>query len=157
MSKKEIYLVEDSSDFRQLVRGIFTKFLPDYHVRFFQGAQELYQYMVLQSAEQFKGRRPALIILDHELPTINGFELLKLVRQTPANAETVWKTLPIVILSGTARQEDINRCYQAGANSFFIKPPDFEELHVMLDTLCRYWIDYNRQATNDIVNQISAQ
>lgn len=157
MSKKEIYLVEDSSDFRQLVRGIFTRFLPDYHVRFFQGAQELYQYMVLQSAEQFKGRRPALIILDLELPTINGFELLKLVRQTPANAETVWKTLPIVILSGTARQEDINRCYQAGANSFFIKPPDFEELHVMLDTLCRYWIDYNRQATNDIVNQISAQ
>lgn len=157
MSKKEIYLVEDSSDFRQLVRGIFTKFLPDYHVRFFQGAQELYQYMVLQSAEQFKGRRPALIILDLELPTINGFELLKLVRQTPANAETVWKTLPIVILSGTVRQEDVNRCYQAGANSFFIKPPDFEELHVMLDTLCRYWIDYNRQATNDIVNQISAQ
>ncbi len=157
MSKKEIYLVEDSSDFRQLVRGIFTKFLPDYHVRFFQGAQELYQYMVLQSAEQFKGRRPALIILDLQLPNISGLELLKLVRQTPPNTETDWKTIPVVILSGNARQEDINRCYQAGANSFFIKPVDFEELHMMLDTLCRYWIDYNRQATADLSTKIPVQ
>ncbi|OJV19185.1 MAG: hypothetical protein BGO21_21030 [Dyadobacter sp. 50-39] len=157
MSKREIYLVEDSSDFRQLVRGIFTKFLPDYHVRFFQGAQELYQYMVLQSAEQFKGRRPGLIILDLQLPAINGFELLKLVRQTPANTETDWKTIPIVILSGAGRQEDVNRCYQAGANSFFVKPVEFEELHTLLETMCRYWIDYNRQATTDTFNQIPAQ
>lgn len=157
MSKKEIYLVEDSSDFRQLVRGIFVKFLPEYHVRFFQGAQELYQYMVLQSAEQFKGRRPALIILDLQLPNMSGLELLKLVRQTPPNTETEWKTIPVVILSGSARQEDINRCYQAGANSFFIKPVEFEELHTLLETMCRYWIDYNRLATTGISNQIAAQ
>ena len=157
MSKKEIYLVEDSSDFRQLVRGIFTKFLPDYHVRFFQGGQELYQYMVLQSAEDFKGRRPGLIILDLQLPAINGLELLKLIRQTPANVHTEWKTIPIAILSGAAQQEDINRCYQAGANSFLIKPVEFEELHTLLEIMCRYWIDYNRQATTDIFNQIPAQ
>lgn len=154
MSKKEIYLVEDSSDFRQLVRGIFTKFLPDYHVRFFQGAQELYQYMVLQSAEQFKGRRPALIIVDLQLPNISGLELVKLVRQTPANTETEWKTIPIAILSGSARQEDINRCYQAGANSFFVKPFEFEELHALLETMCRYWIDYNRLASTNVSDHV---
>ncbi|SDE45111.1 CheY chemotaxis protein or a CheY-like REC (receiver) domain [Dyadobacter soli] len=157
MSKREIYLVEDSSDFRQLVRGIFTKFLPEYHVRFFQGAQELYQYMVLQSAEQFKGRRPGLIILDLQLNAISGLELLKLVRQTPGNTETEWKNIPIVILSGTSRQEDINRCYQAGANSFFVKPTEFEELHTLLETLCRYWIDYNRLASADIPDPIIAK
>ncbi|SEJ49945.1 Response regulator receiver domain-containing protein [Dyadobacter sp. SG02] len=157
MSKKEIYLVEDSSDCRQLVRGIFTKFLADYHVRFFQGAQELYQYMVLQSAEQFKGRRPALIIIDLQLPNINGLELLKLIRQTPSNTETAWKTIPVVILSGSANQQDINRCYQAGANSFFIKPVEFEEWQAMLNTMCRYWIDYNRLAMTEIPNEIPAQ
>lgn len=154
MGKKEIYLVEDSSDFRQLVRSVFTQFLPDYHVRFFQGAQELYQYMVLQSAEQFKGRRPGLIILDLQLPTISGFELLKLVRQTPSNHETDWKTIPIVILSNTLRQDDINRCYRAGANSFLIKPIEFEDLHTLLDTMCRYWIDYNHQTMTDIADQV---
>lgn len=154
MSKKEIYLVEDSSDFRQLVKGIFTKFLPDHHVRLFQGAKELYQYMVLQSAEQFPGRRPALIILDLQLPDINGVELLKLIRQTPANTETEWKTIPVVILSGSTRQDDINHCYEAGANSYLVKPVDFEELHTLLETLCRYWIDYNRLATAEIPSQI---
>lgn len=157
MSKKEIYLVEDSSDFRQVVRTIFNKFLPDYHVRFFQGAQELYQYMILQSADEFKGRRPGLVILDFQLPSINGLELLKLMRQTPANEETEWKTIPIVILSGAAGQSDINKCYQAGANSFFVKPVDFEELRTMLETMCHYWIDYNRLATATISNLSPAQ
>ncbi|GGH35063.1 response regulator [Dyadobacter endophyticus] len=154
MSKKEIYLVEDSSDFRQLLRGIFTKFLPEYHVRFFQGGQELYQYMVFQSAEQFQGRRPALIILDLQLPNINGVELLKLIRQTPGNSETEWKTIPAVILSGSTSQDDINHCYQAGANSYFVKPIDFEELQTLLKTLCRYWIDYNRLAKAGVPKQI---
>ncbi len=154
MSSKEIYLVEGSGEFRQLARSVFTKFLPDYRVRFFQGAHELYQYMVLQSAEQFKGRRPGLIIIDLELPAINGFDLLKLVRQTPPNTETDWKTIPIVILSSTARQEDIDRCYQAGANSFFVKPVDFEELHTFLVTMCRRWIDGQGQAATDIPDQI---
>lgn len=154
MSKKEIYLVEDSGEFRRLARGIFTKFLADYHIRFFQGAQELYQYMVLQSAEQFKGRRPGLIMIDLQLPVINGFDLLKLVRQTPPNAETDWKTIPIVILSDTARQEDIDRCQQAGANAVFVKPVDFEELHTLLETMCRRWIDGKGQSATDISNQI---
>ncbi len=157
MSKKEIYLVEDSSDFRQLVRGIFTEFLPGYHVRFFQGAQELYRYMVLQSAEQFKGRRPGLIILDLQLPVMNGLDLLKLVRQTPPNAETEWKTIPIVILSSTAGQEDIDRCHQAGANSFFIKPVEVEGLHALLETMCRRWIDGKGHANEDIPSQLRAQ
>lgn len=110
--------------------------------------------MVLQSAEQFKGRRPGLIILDLQLPTISGFELLKLVRQTPSNHETDWKTIPIVILSNTLRQDDINRCYRAGANSFLIKPIEFEDLHTLLDTMCRYWIDYNHQTMTDIADQV---
>lgn len=157
MSKKEIYLVEDSSDFRQLVRTIFSQFLPEYHVRFFQGGQELYQYMVLQSSEAFKGRRPGLVVLDLNLSTISGLELLKLLRQTPGNAETEWKTIPIVILSGIARQEDINKCYQAGANSVFLKPVDFEELRTMIETMCHYWMDYNQCATSAVPKQAISQ
>ncbi|MCF0071053.1 response regulator [Dyadobacter sp. CY261] len=148
MSKKEIYLVEDSSDFRQVVRTIFNKFLPDYHVRLFQGGQELYQYMILQSSEEFKGRRPGLVLLDLQLPAISGLEILKLVRQTPSNKETEWKTIPIVILTNAAGQPEIvSKCYQAGANSFIVKPDDLEGLRTVLETMCHQWIDYNRQAT----------
>ncbi|HEV7379521.1 MAG TPA: response regulator [Dyadobacter sp.] len=143
MTKKEIFLVEDSSDFRQLVRTIFSKFLPEYSVRSFQGGSELYQYMVMQSSEGYTGRRPSLIIMDLHLPTLDGYEILKLIRQTPPNTVTDWKTLPVVMLSASSKQSDVNRCYQAGANSFFIKPVDFEELKKLLETICHYWVDYN--------------
>lgn len=147
MHKKEIFLVEDSSDFRQIVRTIFTQFLPGYTVRCFQGAHELYKYMILQSDENYRGNRPVLIILDLKMPTINGFEVLKMLRQTPSNAVTQWKTIPVVMLTGMATQEDINNCYLAGATSFFIKPVEFEELTQLLIQICHYWVDHNRLAT----------
>ncbi|MCE7042855.1 response regulator [Dyadobacter sp. CY312] len=144
--QKEIFIVEDSSDFRQIVRMIFTRFLPDYHVRFFQGVAELYKYMVLQSDENYKGRRPALIIMDLKMPTINGFEAVKMLRQTPSNVVTHWQTIPVVMLSSMASQEDINKCYQIGATSFFIKPVDFDELKQLLVHMCHYWVDHNKLA-----------
>ncbi|MCF0052847.1 response regulator [Dyadobacter chenwenxiniae] len=144
MDNKEIYLVDDSADHRYLVRTIFNKFLPNYHVRFFQGGNELYQFLILQSAPSYTGRRPGLIIMDLKMPSINGLELLKLIRQTPDNGVTQWKTMPIVILSNNSSNEITTRCYLAGANSFFMKPVEFEELRYMLETICHYWMDYNK-------------
>lgn len=145
-TQKEIFIVEDSSDFRQIVRSIFAQFLPDYNIRSFMGAHELYKYMVFQSDENFKGRRPILIILDLKMPTLNGLEVVKMLRQTPANTETIWETIPIVMLSGTANQTDINNCYQAGATSFFVKPAEFEKLKELLIQICHYWSDGNKLA-----------
>jgi CheY-like chemotaxis protein len=150
MSKKEIYLIEDSADFRHLVRAIFDKFLPNYHVRFFQGGAELYQFMILQSAPSYSGRRPGLLIMDLEMPAIGGVDMIKLVRQTPSNDITEWKTMPIVVLSSSTSRSDIDRCYKAGVNSFFIKPTDFEELRSLLETICHYWIDHNQLAIPDL-------
>lgn len=144
MDKKEIYLVDDSADYRLLVRGIFTKFLPNYHVKFFQGANELYQFLILQSSPDYKGRRPAMIMMDLDMPSIDGITLLKLLRNTPDNAATQWKTLPVIILSNSDSPDVINKCYQAGINSYFVKPFDFDELRVMLETICHYWVNYNR-------------
>lgn len=157
MIKKEIFLVEDSSDFRQLVRTVFNKFLPEYNVRSFQGAQELYNYMILQSSDDYKGRRPVLIILDLQLPNIDGNEILKLLRQTPANKVTDWQTIPVVMLSATDRQEDINRCYQAGASSYLVKPMDFEDLRILLETICRYWVDLNRLSESKVAASVPAR
>ncbi|MCE7063774.1 response regulator [Dyadobacter sp. CY326] len=144
MDLKEIYLVDDSADHRFLVRSIFNKFLPNYHVRFFQGGSELYQFLILQSSPEYTGRRPALIIMDVNMPSINGLALLKLIRNTPDNAVTQWRTIPVVLLSSNDSNDIISKCYLAGANSFFVKPTEFEELRYMLETICHYWLDYNK-------------
>jgi CheY-like chemotaxis protein len=147
--QKEIFIVEDSSDFRQIVRLIFNQYLAEYHVRFFQGVEELYKYMVLQSDENYKGRRPVLIIMDLKMPTINGIEAVKMLRKTPSNMVTQWQTIPVVMLSSMASQEEINKCYHIGATSFFIKPVDFEELKQLLIRICHYWVDNNLLAESD--------
>ena len=147
--QKEIFLVEDSYDFRQIVRMIFTRFLPEYKVRFFQGVSELYNYMILQSDENYKGRRPVLIVIDLKMPTINGLEAVKMLRQTPSNQVTQWQTIPVVMLSSMANQDEINKCYMAGATSYFVKPVGFEELKQLLTRICHYWVDFNRLAMSD--------
>ncbi|MCF0054527.1 response regulator [Dyadobacter sp. CY356] len=145
--EKEIFIVEDSADFRQIVRTIFAQYLPKYHIRSFMGVQELFKYMILQSDENFKGRRPVLIILDLKIPPFGGLEILKMLRQTPSNAVTVWETIPVIMLSSIARQEDINECYKAGAASYFIKPVEVEDLKQMLIKICNYWVDDNKLAS----------
>lgn len=141
--RKEIYIVEDSADYRQLIRIIFGQHLPDYQVRFFQGGSELYKFMILQSSDHYAGRHPGLIVMDLNLPVINGTDMISLVRQTPANKSTSWKDIPIIILSNMTGQDQINKCYQVGANSYFVKPVDLEELQSLLKMVCQYWIDHN--------------
>nr|WP_295924824.1 response regulator [uncultured Dyadobacter sp.] len=142
----EVYLIDDSADQRLLVRTIFKQFLPKYHLRCFQGAKEMYQYLVLQSAPKYDGRKPALIVMDLNMPSIDGLELLKLIRKTPDNATTRWSNIPVVILTNSSESEDILRSYEAGASSFITKPLEFEELRYLLETVCHYWVDYNRLA-----------
>ena len=142
-TKKEIFIVEDSADYRQLIRAIFEQFLPDYPIRFFQGGSELYQYMILQSSPEFAGRRPGLIIMDLQLPAIHGVDMIGLIRQTPPNESTDWKNIPIIVLSNVSAGSEIQRCYQTGINSFFTKPIEFDELKNLFTTICKYWIDYN--------------
>lgn len=141
--KKELYIVDDSADHRFLVQNIFQKFLPQYPVRFFSGAEELYNFLILQSGQDYNGTVPGLIILDLRMPLFGGYELLKLLRQTPDNEHTQWKTLPIIMMSGEGTPQDITLCYQAGASSFLTKPVEFQDLRTTLETICHYWMDFN--------------
>ncbi|WP_221393251.1 response regulator [Dyadobacter sp. NIV53] len=142
--KKELYIVDDSADHRFLVQSIFTKFLPEYPVRFFTGGEDLYNFLILQSGDDYNGNYPGLIVLDLRMPLFNGYELLKLLRKTPDNKHIQWKTLPIIIMTGDETPQDVTLCYQAGANSFLTKPIEFQDLRTTLETICHYWLDFNR-------------
>jgi AmiR/NasT family two-component response regulator len=50
----------------------------------------------------------------------------------------------VVILTNSSAAEDIQSCYDAGASSFVTKPLEFGALRSLLETICHYWIDYNR-------------
>jgi len=78
-----------------------------------------------------------LVLLDLNLPRVSGFEVLDFLKADPE-----LKKLPVVVLSGSSSQQDIERCYAAGANSYVSKPTGIEEVLNMASSLVSFWFDY---------------
>src|SRR5258705_11385830 len=82
---------------------------------------------------------PALMLLDLKMPRKDGFEVLHWIRQQPS-----LKTLRVVVLTASDQMRDVNRAYQLGANSFLVKPTDFEDFITMILSLSGYWLWMSR-------------
>ena len=82
---------------------------------------------------------PWLLLLDLKMPRVDGFELLKWVRQQPG-----FKSLVVVVLTSSSQMKDVNDAYALGANSFMVKPLDFEDSKTLLHLIHEYWLLHNR-------------
>jgi CheY-like chemotaxis protein len=78
---------------------------------------------------------PSLLLLDLKMPRMNGFEVLSWVRAQPG-----LRSLRVVVLTASRELQDVNRAYQLGANTFLVKPTDFDQLVVMMQALQGFWI-----------------
>lgn len=100
-----------------------------------QDGRELMEYL-RREGEHGAAKRPHLILLDLNMPRMNGFEVLSEIRDD----ETL-KDLPIVILTTSDSRRDIMRCYRMGANSFVTKPTGFAALRDLFHSLEHYWFE----------------
>jgi len=80
-----------------------------------------------------EARHAALILLDLNLPGADGRELLERFRQRE-------KMTPVVVLSTSAHARDVERCYQAGANAYLVKPHDLSQWQDMLRATTQFWL-----------------
>lgn len=78
--------------------------------------------------------RPALILLDINLPKVDGHEVLQEIKATPS-----LRQIPIVMLTSSDAQEDIRACYESHANSYVTKPPTLQDLTDAVRELEDYW------------------
>jgi len=102
--------------------------------------QEAIEYLSHQGkfADATRYPSPILMLLDLKMPRKNGFETLEWLRQQPVLKRTV-----AVILSSSSERADINRAYDLGANSYLVKPGDFQALVQLVTTLASYWLAAN--------------
>ena len=77
---------------------------------------------------------PDLILLDFNLPRVNGLDILKKLKQSP-----MLKAIPVVVFSTSSSRDDIESCYMAHANCFITKPVDFDEFIKIIHSTVFFW------------------
>ena len=131
-----ILLVEDREDDILLVRRAFAaaSLNPPFHV--VRNGEECLDY--LNGAGKYSNRReyplPDLILLDLKMPKMTGIEVLRWIRSHPD-----LKALRVVVLTSSQDIRDVNQAYESGANSFLVKPLEFENYPAMMQTLTAFW------------------
>lgn len=85
---------------------------------------------------------PALVLLDLKMPRRTGFEVLDWIRN-----QASLKRMPVIVLTSSKHEADINWTYEHGANSYLVKPVDFDALVEMVRTIQLYWLKINERPT----------
>lgn len=133
----EILFAEDSQDdavltIRALKKSGFANRL--YHVK--DGAEALdFMYARGPYATRDISETPKLILLDLKMPKLSGMEVLQQLKSDPA-----FKAIPIVILTSSKEDPDIQRCYDLGANTYITKPVESDNFFNVIKEIGLYWM-----------------
>ncbi len=129
----EILLVDDNDDDIVLLTESFadSRFLNILQV--VHDGEEALEYL-RQEGRYHSAKPPGLVLLDINMPRMNGFEVLQAMKSDP-----ILRTLPVVMLTTSTRDEDIARSYAGGACSFVSKPVSFEKLKEVIKQFTLYW------------------
>ncbi|MBD2740160.1 response regulator [Coleofasciculus sp. FACHB-1120] len=142
VSNYTILLVEDDSNDVFLIQRAFRKANLLNPLQVVENGEAAVFYLAGKQPYSDRDRYPlpALILLDLKLPRKSGLEVLEWLRQQPD-----LKRLPVVVLTSSEENRDINRAYDLGANSYLVKPVAFEALLDMVKTLNSYWLIFNQR------------
>jgi CheY-like chemotaxis protein len=136
--RKQILLVEDNADDELLtIRALKKNNIANDIIVARDGAEAL-DYLFDTDAEKKLKFLPTLIILDLNLPKIDGLEVLKRLK-----ADTQTKLIPVVVLTSSDEQIDMLTCYGLGANSYIRKPVDFNKFIEVAANIGLYWLVMN--------------
>ena len=136
----EVLLVEDSDDDAEMTLNALKNHRLGNRVVRVRDGQEALDYLFLKAS--FSGRQngmPKLVLLDIKMPRVDGLEVLRQLRADPSTA-----SLPVVLLTSSAEERDLHRAYQLHANSYIVKPVNFEQFVEAIREVGMYWLVFNR-------------
>jgi len=135
MTLIDILLVEDNPDHAMLTKKVLEDNRVANKVYVVEDGEEALDFMYRRGKYVSNNApRPGLILLDVKLPKLDGFGVLKQLKSAPEH-----KSIPIVMLTTSSRDEEIARGYAEGANSYVAKPVMFDEFTEKIRGIGLYW------------------
>ncbi|MCZ6876221.1 MAG: response regulator [bacterium] len=138
MRRLTILLVEDNPRDVRLTQRAFAQTDMSHDLCVVRDGDEALAY--LQREGQYKepqaSPRPDLILLDLNLPRMNGHELLDSLKQ-----DQRFRQIPIIVLTTSERPVDIRMAYEAGANAYLLKPVEFARFTEIVEHLGKFWLE----------------
>jgi CheY-like chemotaxis protein len=135
-------MAEDDPDDRLLIKEAFRENQAANSIHFVKDGVELLDYLRRQDkylANPGNAPVPDLILLDLNMPRKDGREALKEIKTDPH-----LRHIPVVVLTTSNAEEDIQHCYDIGATSYIIKPVKFDKLVEAIKRLRQYWVQVVR-------------
>ena len=140
MKKNQILLVEDNEGDIVLTSEAFEDCGSNIELQIARNGKEAINILFDQNDESLL---PDLILLDINLPLLNGHEVLKKIKE---NTKT--KHIPVVILTTSSAMSDINLTYENHANCFITKPADINDFFETINVLSNYWFKFCKLPAN---------
>lgn len=139
VDEREILLVEDDENDVELMRGIIGKHFPSLRLVVAIDGLEAINRIFGDGRGPLRPQGFKMVILDLKLPRVDGFEVLRRLKE---DART--RRIPVVVFTSSQQERDIARAYDLGANSYIVKPVDFDDYAKLVGQIEAYWYDRNR-------------
>jgi CheY-like chemotaxis protein len=140
-----ILLIEDNEDDIELTKIAFARAHVTNELLVARDGVEALE-LLHGSRDREPLRPPAVVLLDLKLPRLDGLAVLERIRAHPST-----RLLPVVVLTSSAQERDLLQTYALGANSYIVKPVDFEQFLAAAQSIGMYWLKLNHPAPPAVV------
>lgn len=134
-----ILLADDDEDDRMLTQQALEAAHISNSIEMVEDGEQLLDYLFQRgryAGETGTAPRPGLILLDLNMPKLDGREALRVIKADPT-----LRDIPVVVLTTSRFEDDIALCYSLGVNSFISKPVTFTGLVEAMNVLGKYWLE----------------
>lgn len=131
---KDVLLVEDLPSYQDLVREAFEELATPHCLHIVQSSEDALDFLA-KKQKYAQVSRPALILLDLNLPRMTGHELLAILK-----ADSLLKLIPVVIFTTSNSQSDIFASYALQANCYVTKPTNLEQFFEVIQDILTFWL-----------------
>lgn len=136
----EILIVEDDPNDVELILRALEREGIDNKLLVVKDGVEALAFIFSRSPYAYRKneKNPKIIFLDLKLPKVDGFDVLSQIK-----SDEKTKSVPVVVFTSSMEEKDIVKCYKLGANSYTVKPMDFDDYASSVGKTVRYWLNVN--------------